>query len=165
MKSLQRAPSIAHKLGNRRTHRKTIRSSEKFVCRIYNVHKTDSVDAARHILFAKSGKPETISPTSDALRFHLMRVHYQAMVSRNAHCAKPELPAPVDMGWEHSNSGLKPILMSLSPIPESCLEMISCACQKQCSTRRCKCRKSALRCTAMCACRQQNDETTCMNMD
>lgn len=52
----------------------TIRSSEKFVCRIYDVHKTDSVDAARHILFAKSGKPETMSPTSDALRFHLMRV-------------------------------------------------------------------------------------------
>jgi len=29
----------------------TILSSEKFVCRIYGVHKTDSVDAARHVLY------------------------------------------------------------------------------------------------------------------
>ena len=144
----------------------TIRSSETFVCRIYDVHKTDSIDAARHILFSKTGKPEAMSPTSDALRFHLMRVHYQAMVWRNAHCAVPELPAPVDMGWKHDgDSGLQPILMSLSPIPESCLEMISCSCQKQCTTHRCKCRKSGLRCTAMCACQQQKeDQTPCLNM-
>ena len=76
----------------------TIRSSETLVCRIYDVHETDSVDAARHVLFSKTGKPEALSPTSDALRFHLMRVHYQTMVWRNAHCGVPELPAPVDMG-------------------------------------------------------------------
>ena len=145
----------------------TILSSETFVCRIYGVHKTDSVDAARHVLFSKTGKPEALSPTSDALRFHLMRVHYQTMVWRNAHCGVLELPAPVDMGWKHGDSGLQPILMSLSPIPESCLEMISCACQKQCKTRRCKCRQSGLRCTAMCACQQQIDDQTpyCMNTD
>ena len=145
----------------------TILSSETFVCRIYGVHKTDSVDAARHVLFSKTGKPEALSPTSDALRFHLMRVHYQTMVWRNAHCGVPELPAPVDMGRKHGDSGLQPILMSLSPIPESCLEMISCACQKQCKTRRCKCRQSGLRCTAMCACQQQIDDQTpyCMNTD
>ena len=102
----------------------TLQSSETFVCRLYAGHKTDSVDAARHILFCKTGKPEAMPPRSDALRFHLMRVHYQAMVWRNAHCAVPELPAPVDMGWKPGDSGLQPILMSLSPIPESCLEMI-----------------------------------------
>ena len=143
----------------------TLQSSETFVCRLYAGHKTDSVDAARHILFCKTGKPEAMPPTSDALRFHLMRVHYQAMVWRNAHCAVPELPAPVDMGWKPGDSGLQPILMSLSPIPESCLEMISCACQKQCRMRRCKCRKSGLRCTTMCACQQQSDDHThCINM-
>jgi len=143
----------------------TIKASEAFVCRIYNVHKTDSVDDARHILFCKTTKPEALPPTSDALRFHLMRVYYQTMIWRNAHCATPELPSPVQMGWmKNTDSGLQPILMSLSPIPESCLEMISCACRKQCQTRRCKCRKSALRCTSMCTCQQQNDEQKhCMN--
>ena len=69
----------------------TIKSSEAFICRIYNVHKTDSVDAAGHILFSTTGKPEALPPTSDALRFHLMQVHYQTMIYRNAHCATPEL--------------------------------------------------------------------------
>ena len=150
-------------LGMGNLTKKTIRSSELFVCRIYGVHKTDSVDAARHILFARSSKTEALPPTSDALRFHLMRVHYQAMVWRNAHCGVPELPAPEEMGWRHSESGLRPILMSLSSIPKSCQEMISCTCQKQCRTHRCKCRKSGLRCTAMCACQQQTVDP-CINI-
>ena len=58
----------------------TIQSSETFVCRRYNVHRTDSIDAARHLLFSKTGKPEAMAPTSDALRFHLKRVHYQSMI-------------------------------------------------------------------------------------
>ena len=133
----------------------TVQSAEKFVCKIYDVHKTDSVEAARYILFSKTGKPEAMPPTTDALRFHFMRVHYQTMVWRKAHCPVPELPAPAKMEWKLGESGLQPILMSLSPIPESCLEMISWACQMQCKTRRCKCRKSGLWCTAICACQQQ----------
>ena len=105
------------------------------------MYKTDSVDAARHILFSRTGKPEAMPPTSNALHFHLLRVHYQAMVWRNAHYATPELPSPLDMGWKDGDSGLKPILMSQNPITESCLEMIRCACKKQCTTRQCKCRK------------------------
>ena len=144
----------------------TIKSSEAFICRIYKVHKTDSVDAARHILFCTTGKPEALPPSSDALRFHLMRVHYQTMIWRNAHCATPELLSPVQMGWsKNDDSGLQPTLMSLGPIPERCLEMISCACLKQCQTRHCNCRKSRLRCTLMCTCQQQSDEQKhCMNM-
>ena len=84
-------------------------------------------------------------------------VHYQAMVWRNAHYARPELPSPLDMGWKHGDSGLQPILMSQNLIPESCLEMFLCACKKQCTTRQCKCRKSGLLCTAMCAC-QSDDQ-------
>ena len=75
-----------------------IKSAEAFVCRIYDVHRTDSVDSARHMLFSKTGKPEAMSPTSDALHFHLMRVHYQTMVWRNAICAVPHLPESVRMG-------------------------------------------------------------------
>ena len=108
----------------------TIRSAEAFVCRIYDV-QTDSVDAARHMLFTRTGKSEpseALSPTSDALRFHLMHVHYQAMVWRNANCLIPQLPAPTDMGWKRVESGLQPIFISLNAIPESCSEMILCGC-------------------------------------
>ena len=102
--------------------KETTQSVEAFVCKICDV-QTDSVDAARHILFSRTGKSKALSPRSDALRFHVMRVHYQAMVWRNANCPIPQLPAAVDMGWKRVKSGLQPILMSLNPIPTSCLEM------------------------------------------
>ena len=73
-------------------------SAEKFVCRLYNVTQTDSVDQARYILFSKTGKPESLCPTKDALVLHLNRVHYETMVWRHADCAVPTLPNPVDMG-------------------------------------------------------------------
>ena len=47
-----------------------LQSSETFVCRIYNVHRTDSIDAARHLFFSKTGKPEAMpmAQTGDVLR-------------------------------------------------------------------------------------------------
>lgn len=90
-----------------------IKYSETFICMIYNAHRADSVDAARRILFCTTGKPETLPPTSDVLRFHLMRVHHQIMMWRNAPCATPDLPSPVQMGWsKNDDAGLQPILMS-----------------------------------------------------
>ena len=142
----------------------TIKSAEKFVCRMYGIQKSDSTNSARHLLFSKTWKPEALPPTHDALRFHLMRVHYQAMIWRKANCPAPNLPTPTDSGWKKVASELKPELMSLSPIPKSCLEVISCGCKKQCTTQRCKCRKAGLQCSAMCACHQQNnDESLCVN--
>jgi len=38
----------------------TVDSSEMLICRIYNVQRTDSVDAARHTLFSKTAKPEAM---------------------------------------------------------------------------------------------------------
>ena len=93
------------------------KSAEKFVCRIYNVEQTDSIDEARHIMFYKSAKPEALPPTSDARRFHLLRVHYQTMIWRNSHSATPELPTAGTMGWKRCEGGLDPISMSPSPIP------------------------------------------------
>ena len=143
----------------------TIKSSETFVCRIYNVHRTDSIDAAWY-LFSKTVKPEAMVPTSDALSFHLTRVglHYQALIWRNALCPTHELSAPSEMGWILVESRLRPVLMSLSPIPDSCLEVVACSYRKQCNTRRCKCQKLGLRCPSMCACQHQtDDQTACMN--
>ena len=116
-----------------------IMSSEAFMCRMYNVQRTDSVDTARHLLFPKTAKPEAMPPTSDAFRFHLLRAHYQAMVWMKAFCPQPELPATTEMGWRVCEAGLEPILMSLCPIPTSCLEIVACGCKKQCQNRQCKC--------------------------
>lgn len=52
-----------------------LKSTEKFVCKIYNT-ETDSTDMARFILFGKVGAPEKFPPKSYALRYHVMRAHY-----------------------------------------------------------------------------------------
>ena len=49
-----------------------LKSAEKFVCKIYN-RGAESTDMARFILFGRVGAPEKLPPTSDALRYHVMR--------------------------------------------------------------------------------------------
>ena len=43
-----------------------IQLSEAFVCKMYNLPSTTSLDTARHMLFSKVSKSEAMSPTSDA---------------------------------------------------------------------------------------------------
>ena len=138
------------------------KKAEEFVCKVYKVQQIDNVDTARHIMFSKSKKPEALPPTRDALHFHIMRAHYQAMIWKKANTGEPDLPDPTEMGWKKSEGGLEPILMSLNPIPEACLEVIFCSCKTNCRTLRCKCRKSGLQCTRMCVCKKTSDDL-CLN--
>ena len=62
----------------------TLKRVETFVCRIYKTN-VPSVYMARFMLFPKAGTPDKLPPTSDALKYHTMRAHYQAMVWRQAH--------------------------------------------------------------------------------
>ncbi len=62
------------------------------MCKCYKCNQTYSIDIARYRLFSKSVTPEALPPASDALRFHVMRVHYQSMIWRQADCAIPEFP-------------------------------------------------------------------------
>ena len=64
-------------------------SVEEFICRLYGVTRTTSVDAARHILFSRRRKPENLPPTSDALSFHVKRSHYQVMIWHDVHYYTP----------------------------------------------------------------------------
>ena len=66
------------------------------------------------------------------------------------------------MGWKYEDGRLIPELMTLEPVPDSWLEIISCGCKSGCSTRRCKCRKSNLHCTG--ACKYQELVNDCVNV-
>ena len=132
----------------------TKESAELFICKLYNVPDVTTVNKARAILFVKSRAPESLPPTSDALSHHVKRAHYQTAVWRQA---VKQYPPPETMGWQLDGTSLVPILMSLPPVPDSCLEMITCGCTTRCMSARCKCKKSNLRCTAACKCRATND--------
>ena len=80
------------------------------------------------------------------------------------------------MGWNLVNGQLKPVLMTLPPIPEACREIVSCGCTKGCCreivscgctkgclSQRCKCRKINLPCTEACKC-HGNASHDCRNI-
>ena len=134
---------------------------ESFVCKIYK-HSSHSVNEVRTAMFCKLKGPEKMPPTSDTLHYHIMRAHYQTLIWKQANVARPILPEPFNMGWKVVGNELKPILMSKDPIPQACIEIISCQCLTGCRTLRCRCKKSNLSCTEMCKCGAMR-ELQCMN--
>ena len=106
------------------------------------------------MLFCTGHAHETLPPTSDAAKFHIMQAHYQASVWNQAHVPLPDLPPVTEMGWIHLNGQLVPRLLSLPPIPESCKEITSCGCTKGCLSQRCSCRKVQMECIEVCNCKR-----------
>ena len=143
-------PDLLANLGKGDLHDETCKLAEKFICRIYKLPDEDICDNARVDMFGKCRLPEALPPTSNALQFHIQRAHYQAMVWRQATCNIPLLPQPETMGWSKDNGILVPILMSVSPIPEICTEVITCGCTKGCNSGKCGCKKANLPCTKSC---------------
>lgn len=142
-----------------------IRDAEKFICAIYNCGNMESVNDARVLLFSKTEKPEALPPTKDALELHIKRVHYQALIWKQASCQQPTLPNADGMGWVTDGEGgskLVPLLMTKEPIPNACKEIISCSCKSGCTTLRCGCKKAKLFCTGVCGC-SANENISCKN--
>ena len=151
-KTFQAHYHLLENLGKGELTVEMLQNAEQFICKLCNLNNVSTTDEARVMLFNKSRSPESLSPTSDALHFHIKRAHYQASIWRQAHLVNPELPNPEDMGWKIEEARLKPIIMSFPPVPESCREVIACKCKSGCKTLRCKCKKSNLNCTRGCTC-------------
>ena len=132
------------------------------VCRIYGMSDVQSTDSASVTLFKKGRPAESQPPTTDALHYHILRAHYQCLIWNQAHLLKPALPVPNGQGWIMKDGQLKPELMSLTPVPEACIEVISCGCKMGCRTTRCKCRKVTLSFTGACHCTGPAEQ--CMNL-
>ena len=116
-------------------------STEKFICKIYGVPEVDTCNKARVKLYCIGRTQETLPPTSDAAKFHIMRSHYQASVWNQAHSPYPDLPGVTEMGRMHLDGRLVTRLLSLLPIPKACREITSCGCTKGCLIQHCSCRK------------------------
>ena len=103
------------------------KEAETFVCLIYGTGNVDSEDAALRVMFMfqKVSKPKMMPPTKDALQLHIPHVHYQCNIWKLALCTVPHLPDVTEMGWTRNNR-LHPILVTLDPIPEACIEPVSC---------------------------------------
>ena len=132
----------------------TLATLERYIVLLYDRTCTCSeVNLARKKLFAKKARSiEAIPPTQAALEQHVKRATYQggycwgqSLVPR---CT---LPSPCDWGWVDNDGQFDPLWTTLPEAAKSCYELISCGCKKGCSGR-CKCKKAALKCTALCGC-------------
>ena len=103
---------------------------------------------------------ETLPPTSDAAKFHIMRSHYQTNVWNQAQSPYPDLPPVTEMGGMHLEGRLVPRLLSLPPIPKACREITSCGCTKRCLGQHCRCRKIRMECAEACNCRKLGDNSS-----
>ena len=117
-----------------------VTSSETFICKIYGVPDVDSCNKAQVKLFCKGRPQDTLPPTTDAVRFHIMRAHYQATIWNKAHLPHPNLPPVEEMGWMIKEGQLVPRLLSMPPMPKACREFTSCGCTKECLSQHCSCR-------------------------
>ena len=130
-------------------------STEKIICKIYGVPEVDAGNKARVKLFCIGYTQDTLPPTTDAAKFHIMRSHNQASVWNQAHSPYTALPpVTTEMGWMHLDGRLVPRLLSVPRILKACREITSCGCTKGCLSQRCSCREIRME---ACNCRKLGD--------
>ena len=141
-----------------------VAAGEQFLISLYHQNGTyaNSLSKLRYYIYSRTVAKQRITqnfklhklpPTSAAAAQHSYRVFHQVQQWRG-----------VDMdatkwGWKRVGTTLSPITTLEQPAPDALLNLISCNCKAGCRGA-CQCRKSALKCTAMCGhCRG----TTCSN--
>ena len=134
---------------------------ERFVVLMYDrTSSKTSVNDARKQLFAQKGRAlDAIPPTGAALVEHVKRTAYQA-----GHCwgqvlvSSPVLPSPQEWGWTMDDGIWKPVWTTIPDVTKSCQELLKRGCKKGCQGRY-SCTKAGLRCTALCTCTDDCDNT------
>ena len=137
------------------------KKAETFVCQIYEKNNVDSEDAAHRVIFQKGSKPEMMPPTKDALGLHMQHEHHQCSMWNLAHYTVPQLPNVTEMEWTW-DSRLHLILVTLDPIPEACIELVSCSscsCKTRCLTMHCSRHIANVSCTPACGWRLSSNST------
>ncbi len=132
----------------------SMQSIERFVILLYDrtSNETD-VNMVRKRLFSAGRDMERIPPTKVALEEHVKRAVYQGGKCWGQ-CLEPmqNLPSPSEWGWQDVNGIWSPLWSQKAEAMKSLLMLTSCGCKTGCQTKRCKCRKTSLSCTALCKC-------------
>ena len=143
-------------LGSKDVNVEILQQVEKFVCQLY-LRETEisEINQVRKEMFLASKKSlDTLPPTKDALDLHIQRANYQCLVWKQALTPIQDLPDITSSGWIKDDGGdLRPNLMTLSPLPDACKELISCSCKAVCG-KRCGCVRAGHKtCISLCTCK------------
>ena len=126
---------------------------EKFVCQLYGSSEHSSINDLRYNMFClKAAQSSQLPPCQDALSLHVSRANYQAAIWRCSLLARPDVPSPMQHGWQLVDGELRIHWMTQQPAPAELLELVSCGCKTGCVSRRCSCSKASLPCTPACSC-------------
>ena len=79
----------------------------------------------------KQATSESLPPTDDALKFHVIRVNYQLFIWKKALVAKPTIPPPTGNTWHLEDDILVPTLTEKEPAPSTLVEFTTCGCQSK----------------------------------
>lgn len=131
----------------------SMQSIERFVILLYDrTNNCTDVNKARKKLFTKKCSVQRIPPSLAALEQHVKRATFQGgHIWGQVLVPQPLLPSPNSWGWIKNDGLYEPLWTTLPEASKTCYELISCGCQKGCRNR-CKCKKAALKCTALCKC-------------
>ena len=144
-KTFQEHHQLLKNLGKGELTLETSKNAELFICKLYIVQNVSITDEARAILFNRSCSPESLPPTSDALHFHIQRTIIRQLYGDKLIWPIQNYQILEAMGWKVEDGNITPILMSLTPVLESCRQIITSNCKCSCKTlhcRGCKCRLS-----------------------
>ena len=89
----------------------------------------------------------TLPPTSEAAKYHNMRVNHQVQEWTNT----DDTLLPKDWGWSLLQYRLLPKKTNLPAAPDNLLKMVKCSCKQDCDTKRCTCRKHGIACSIGCS--------------
>ena len=106
------------------------------ICPTITLTEITNIDQMRLFLFNKGKDADSLPPTSEALKLHISRAHYQITVWLNVTVPSPERIDPETCGWEPDpySEQLKPKLLLLEPVPKVCIELLPFT-GKICTTR------------------------------
>ena len=95
---------------------------------------------------------EKFPPTPNAIRFHILRTHFQGYIWYRAPIKRSIDIAPETYGYSNVEDELVPIITDKDILPEK-LPM-PCNCKKCKSDKTCVCLKNDLPCSECCKCRK-----------
>lgn len=124
-------------------------AGEQVMISLYKGRNVNTLDNLRAIAFGQSISKSkfnlaSMPPTTAAARQHSFRVYHQVQHwLGNGKLAE-------SWGWKMESRGLIPVSTLKEAAPPELLQFVACKCEKGCSSGRCSCRKSGLKCSEAC---------------
>ena len=147
------------------TSKEIMEAGEILLSHPYKGKGTEDLNKMRYNMFCEKlvtlksqVEPQMLPPTSDAAKYHNLRVYYQIREWKG----NGEDMDPLLWGWKLVEGRLMPKSMDLMYAPVDLLFTIRCNCKSGCVNLRCSCKKHGLPCSTACG---EYQGVSCANAD